>query len=127
MAQVDSLIVYLETLINYFPNITPELESFLSALLRWVRSSKNFNYNFQPITSSSYRTKITALDEQFSPFADTRSEWSEGGCAGSSPEKRGYPCSLWSLFHALMASAVDKVSHFSFLDMYPVNIGVVVY
>ena len=46
----------------------------------------------------------------YQPWADTPVQWRRGGCAGSSPERRGYPCSLWTLFHTLLASSLDKVT-----------------
>ncbi len=31
-----------------------------------------------------------------------------GGCRGSSPGGRGYPCAMWQLFHVLAANAPES-------------------
>lgn len=38
-------------------------------------------------------------------FLPNKIEWIH--CQGSDPKYRGYPCSLWSLFHVLTVSQVE--------------------
>ena len=40
-----------------------------------------------------YKKKVEELLELHRPFSKTPMEWQ--GCKGSSPQYRGYPCSLW--------------------------------
>ena len=40
------------------------------------------------------------------PFLVTPEDWVN--CKGSQPQFRGYPCSLWQLFHSLMVNAATK-------------------
>ena len=39
----------------------------------------------------------------YRPFEATPDDWQ--ACKGSEPHLRGYPCSLWTLFHTLLANA----------------------
>jgi thiol oxidase len=50
--------------------------------------------------------ELNELSEFYSPFAATPSDWE--GCAGSQSHYRGYPCSLWTLFHTLIEGAADN-------------------
>merc|ERR1719192_2182645 len=65
---------------------------------------------FKALTMSAYKSKVEELTAVHQPWAETPVQWRRGGCAGSSPERRGYPCSLWTLFHTLLASSLDKVT-----------------
>ena len=102
--KMKALTSYLDALLNFFPHLKPEMKQFLLSLLEWSLSMSNV----RPVTSSEYKAKLEELSAQHQPFLDTAKHWSEGGCAGSVPEKRGYPCSLWSLFHSLMASSQTR-------------------
>lgn len=42
----------------------------------------------------------------YQPFKATPDDYV--GCAGSEPHYRGYPCSLWQLFHSMMVNAAIK-------------------
>ena len=48
---------------------------------------------YTSIPHTLYKRKVEELVELHQPFLATPSEWT--GCAGSSPQFRGYPCSLW--------------------------------
>jgi len=102
-AKVEALKNYLLSLLNFLPNTSKELQSFLLGLMEWLQSMQ-----FKTVTPAAYKAKIQELSDLHEPFSSTPEDWSQGGCAGSSPEKRGYPCSLWTLFHALMANSIDK-------------------
>ena len=81
-SKMKALAQYIETLLNFFPHIKPELKSFLLSLLEW---SLSIRY----IKTSDYKLKLEELSAQYEPFKDTPLSWAEGGCAGSVPEKRG--------------------------------------
>ena len=42
----------------------------------------------------------------YKPFEGTPKDWK--ACQGSNPKYRGYPCSLWTLFHTLTVNAAIK-------------------
>ena len=50
--------------------------------------------------------QVNELMALHQPFKATPEEWE--GCKGSKPILRGYPCSVWQLFHAMMVNAVIK-------------------
>ena len=102
--KLQTLYHYLETVINFFPNMRPEMKSFLVSLREWPVVMR-----LKSVTNTHYKAKVEELLSHHHPFAGTPSAWAESGCAGSSPQFRGYPCSLWTLFHTLMASAYNKV------------------
>ena len=103
-----ALVDFVETLVNYFPNKTENLKNFLISLLEWLRSNR-----YQTLSQKIYKAKVKELSELFRPWDQVSDSWASGGCAGSSLEKRGYPCALWTLFHSLMASSYDKVTRCS--------------
>ena len=100
-----ALLDFVETLVNYFPNKTENLKRFLISLLEWLRTNR-----YQTLSQKIYKAKVEELSDLFRPWDQVSDSWASGGCAGSSPEKRGYPCALWTLFHSLMASSYDKVT-----------------
>ena len=102
--KLQTLYQYLETLINFFPNMRPELKNFLISLREWPVMMR-----LKSLTNTHYKAKVEELLLFHRPFAGTPSDWADAGCAGSSPQFRGYPCSLWTLFHTLMSSATSKV------------------
>jgi len=102
--KLQTLYQFIETLISFFPNIRPEMKSFLVSLREWPRMMR-----LQSVQNSQYKAKVEELQTFHQPFAGTPTAWAETGCAGSSAQYRGYPCSVWTLFHALMASAANKV------------------
>lgn len=50
--------------------------------------------------------QVKELMAIYGPFEDTPEEFV--GCLGSEPQYRGYPCSLWQLFHSMMVNAAIK-------------------
>ena len=105
-AKFKALVDFVETLVNFFPNKTENLNNFLLSLLDWLRSNR-----YQSLSPQIYKAKVEELSELWQPWGAAPDTWASGGCAGSSPEKRGYPCALWTLFHSLMAASYDKVRH----------------
>ena len=107
-AKFKALVDFVETLVNFFPNKTENLNNFLLSLLDWLRSNR-----YQSLSPQIYKAKVEELSDLWQPWGPASDTWASGGCAGSSPEKRGYPCALWTLFHSLMAASFDKVRHIS--------------
>ena len=103
-SKFKALVDFVETLVNFFPNKTEEMNRFLNSLLEWLKSNR-----YQTLTQKTYKAKVEELSDKFQVWDSVSDSWASGGCVGSSPEKRGYPCALWTLFHALMASSLDKV------------------
>ena len=103
-SKFKALVDFVETLVNFFPNKTEEMNKFLNSLLEWLKSNR-----YQTLTQKTYKAKVEELSDKFQVWDSVSDSWASGGCAGSSPEKRGYPCALWTLFHSLMASSLDKV------------------
>ena len=102
-AKFKAVVDFVETLVNFFPNKTENLNKFLVSLLEWLRSNR-----YQSLSQNIYKAKVEELSDLFQPWGPASDSWASGGCAGSSPEKRGYPCALWTLFHSLMAASHDK-------------------
>ena len=71
---------------------------FLISLREWPLQMR-----LSTVTNTVYKSKVKELSDYYSPFEATPEEWE--GCAGSEPHFRGYPCSLWSLFHTLSVAS----------------------
>ena len=99
--KLQTLIYYIETILSYFPNMKTPMRNFLISLREWPVQMR-----FASVSHADYKEKVNELSEFYSPFAATPSEWE--GCAGSQSHYRGYPCSLWTLFHTLIVGATDK-------------------
>ncbi|KFM57742.1 Sulfhydryl oxidase 1, partial [Stegodyphus mimosarum] len=86
---------YLSVLKDHFPG-SPHVIGFLSELHKWV-SAKTDN-----ITGEEF---VHAMDDLKGSeiYLPKMHEWV--GCKGSEPRYRGYPCSLWTLFHTLTIQA----------------------
>ena len=50
--------------------------------------------------------QVDELIAIYQPFKATPADYE--GCRGATPIYRGYPCSLWQLFHTLMVNAAIK-------------------
>ncbi|GFY71028.1 sulfhydryl oxidase 1 [Trichonephila inaurata madagascariensis] len=89
---------FLSVLKTYFPGTTPVM-NFLARFYDWV-----INKN----SSISGEEFVQAMEEvqDKTAFLPTIRSWV--GCKGSEPKYRGYPCSLWTLFHTLTVQADKK-------------------
>ena len=97
--KLQALIKYLDVLIKYFP-FGIEGQEFLVRLKNKVLSSGSSIEgetvaNFIKAEESGNH-KIFSSPDQFL------------ACEGSKQQYRGYPCSLWKMFHFLTISAADK-------------------
>jgi len=82
---------YVAVLIKYFPFGQQGLK-FLTELKKKALDNK------EVVSGKDVRQAFIKLEDEFKPFLPHQG-WV--GCRGSSPEYRGYPCSLWTLFHTL--------------------------
>ena len=48
----DALVLYIDSLLHYFPNQSPEMESFLKALIQWLRQ-----WQYQVLTPEMFKAK----------------------------------------------------------------------
>ena len=104
---------FVKVLLNYLPGIRDPVRKFLVSLRDWP-VGKNFDsiklclffkililikialqvqMGYSSLPHTLYKKKVEELLELHRPFSKTPMEWQ--GCKGSSPQYRGYPCSLW--------------------------------
>ncbi|XP_059080391.1 sulfhydryl oxidase 2-like isoform X2 [Tigriopus californicus] len=94
---------FLDVIIRYLP-LRAEVKLFLTQLRDWPSQLQ-----LKSISNDVYKDKVLELKRLFRPFQGTPDEWA--GCRGSSPKYRGYPCSLWTLFHTLTVNAALRDQH----------------
>jgi len=99
--KLKALVYYIEVLLNYLPVIREPIRKFLVSLRDWP-----VQMGYSSLPHSLYKRKVEELVELHQPFSRTPAGWE--GCRGSSPQYRGYPCGLWTLFHTLTVSAATK-------------------
>ncbi|XP_052821539.1 sulfhydryl oxidase 1 [Octopus bimaculoides] len=95
---LKSLQNFIEVLSKYFPSET-SVSIYLSKVNSWLST---IQYS---ITGKSWLEKIDSLQAE-DAFLPKKIIWI--GCRGSRPQYRGYPCSLWTIFHALTVNAYLK-------------------
>jgi len=99
--KLQTLVYFIETLLNYLPNMRPPMRRFLISLREWPVQMR-----YAAVSHTDYKYKVNELSQFYQPFAATPPEWE--GCAGSQDQFRGYPCSLWTLFHTLTVNSAQK-------------------
>ncbi|XP_015109572.1 sulfhydryl oxidase 1 [Diachasma alloeum] len=95
--QLEALKAYLKVLSRYFPLRRGNSE-FLTKLYNVVSDRPS-------ITGENFKGLVTLHQQEMSPVFTENREWI--GCSGSSPQFRGYPCGLWTLFHTLTVSHAE--------------------
>ncbi|XP_035234841.1 sulfhydryl oxidase 2 [Anguilla anguilla] len=79
----------------------PSVVKLLETLLEWLVSLPLERIPYNAILDLvNNKMRISGL------FLSDRLQWV--GCQGSLPELRGYPCSLWTLFHTLTVQAAQR-------------------
>ena len=80
-----------------------------NALIKFI-DSKNINGKRADITHSSWGATLESAFKAFSHNKEA-SVWEPKfvGCLGSEITYRGYPCSLWTLFHTLQVRATERI------------------
>lgn len=96
--KLSALVFYLEALLAYLPGLREPTRKFLISLRDWP-----VQMGYTSITHTAYKNKVEELSALHHPWGGTPEAWT--GCAGTNSQYRGYPCSLWTLFHTLTVSA----------------------
>jgi len=99
--KLQTLVYFIETLLNNLPNLRPPMQQFLISLREWPVQMR-----YTAVSHIDYKNKVDQLSKFYQPFAATPSDWE--GCVGSQEQFRGYPCSLWTLFHTLIVNGAEK-------------------
>ncbi|XP_035707657.1 sulfhydryl oxidase 2 isoform X2 [Folsomia candida] len=105
--KLQALKNYVHTLAEFFPADRRETLLFLLKLSTWLAP-------MEQIDDTTYMDKLTELEVELHPWDIDFKTWSN--CKGSIQGRRGYPCSMWSLFHTLAAVAFQKNQQFPVLD-----------
>jgi len=94
--QLNALKNYLTILELHFPFQTDKMLTFIKYLNQWLAKKK-------PNNDVDMEDMVTTMKiyEEYYHFPEMK-KWK--GCAGSESKYRGYPCSLWTLFHILTVS-----------------------
>lgn len=98
--QLNAFKNFLRIVEAYFPFVDDKASVFIKHLNRWISSKNHY------VTADEIISEMTQFEEDYSlpemkPYK---------GCAGSSPRYRGYPCSLWTMFHTLTVAEYLKRS-----------------
>lgn len=89
---------YMEVLYKYYPG-SERLKSFLGIVTRWLERIDGI------VDGELYVNTIEGLQTNES-YVSSDLKW--GACAGTKPQFRGYPCSLWMTFHAVTVAAYER-------------------
>ena len=93
---------FLKVIDAYFP--FPEEDSkasgFIQLLTKWSLTKDHY------LSTDDLTAEMAQIEDDF--YLPDMKPYK--GCAGSSPRFRGYPCSLWTLFHALTVHEYQKQS-----------------
>lgn len=92
-----ALNAYIDILIKYFPFRDDKGRMFLNELKKCITKT------LRPV---QFQEAVRNLTKYYKPF--TRSKSSYVGCVSRLPGLRGYPCSIWILFHFLTVTAESK-------------------
>ncbi|CAF0737484.1 unnamed protein product [Brachionus calyciflorus] len=96
--KLASLKIWIKTLAKYFPG-RKEVKEYLKNL-----DTKLNSLQTDEITGTQWKQMTNDAQTSDSFLAD-KSEWMN--CKGSKPNFRGFPCSLWTLFHTLTVSQIE--------------------
>ncbi|XP_067156709.1 sulfhydryl oxidase 1 [Apteryx mantelli] len=99
-AALSALKCYVALLAKYFPG-RPFVQTYLQSLDGWLR-----NWTEPELPRNAWKEAVKNKGDAPHPaMLPTNVTWV--GCQGSEPHFRGYPCSLWTLFHLLTAQALQ--------------------
>ncbi|XP_043376698.1 sulfhydryl oxidase 1 [Chelonia mydas] len=96
--RVRALKDFVAVLAKYFPG-RPFVQNFLRSVDRWLRNMRESRIPY----SALERVLTNRKEGQAPEVLSNNITWV--GCQGSKPHFRGYPCSLWTLFHLLTVQA----------------------
>uniref|UniRef100_H3A722 Sulfhydryl oxidase n=1 Tax=Latimeria chalumnae TaxID=7897 RepID=H3A722_LATCH len=92
---------FVSVLAKYFPG-RPTVKNLLRSMDSWLGS-----YRVSELSYSTFQDVVNNKLEVPSAVLADSVNWV--GCQGSKPQFRGYPCSLWTLFHVLTVQAAWKL------------------
>nr|KAG5712528.1 hypothetical protein BaRGS_011502 [Batillaria attramentaria] len=95
--KLDALRNFITVLAKYFPG-RKEVTHFLWKLVSNLEELESV------LTGETWMELIDASQSK-EAFLPERVKWT--GCQGSQPRYRGYPCSMWTLFHTLTVAAYE--------------------
>lgn len=98
--QLSALKNFLDVVDAYFPSTDVKPHNFVKVFKRWVETRNS------SITANDLENGLNGVEKNFT--LPEMQAWK--GCAGSEPRYRGYPCSLWTLFHVLTVNEYLKES-----------------
>ena len=81
-----------------FAPVRDRIKQFLVSLREWPVQKQ-----LRTLSGEAFAEKAAELARHFRPFEGTPDDWA--ACRGSEPHLRGFPCSLWTLFHTMMTNA----------------------
>ncbi|XP_030640958.1 sulfhydryl oxidase 1 [Chanos chanos] len=93
---------YMSVLAKYFPG-RPVVRGLLKTLDIWLQSQHGSEIKY-----SAFRDILDRTVENTDAVLPDVLRWV--GCQGSQPHLRGYPCSVWTLFHVLTVQAKNTAS-----------------
>lgn len=99
---LDALKGWVEVLVQCFP-AEKKMMSFLRNLDMWIQE----NSGEGKLVSADY-IKFVEHNHKSTAYLPQHIEWR--GCKGSEPKFRGFPCSLWTLFHTMTVDCSSKYS-----------------
>ncbi|KAK4314016.1 hypothetical protein Pmani_014679 [Petrolisthes manimaculis] len=94
---LTALLDFLDVLVRYLP-ARPPVHNFLSKLHTFVLNSGD------TLDGQAFEDTVISLQNKEGSVLPSHQPWI--GCQGSEPKYRGYPCGLWTTFHALTVNAV---------------------
>ena len=89
--------IFIIFFLKYFPG-KKEVKNYLNNL-----DSKLNSFDKNELDSTEWEQMTNEYKSD--SFLTNNTEWTH--CKGSDPNYRGYPCSLWTLFHTLTLSQID--------------------
>ncbi|XP_071984876.1 sulfhydryl oxidase 1 isoform X2 [Engystomops pustulosus] len=97
--RLKALTMYLSVLKKYFP-ARPYLRTLLNSLHSWLYRQRG-----KIVTYTDFADVLNNKDQKQKAVLtpNVNFVW----CQGSKPEFRGYPCSVWTLFHMLTVRAAE--------------------
>lgn len=97
-SQLSAFKNFLRVVQAYFPFADDKASGFIKLLNRWASSKNHY------VTADEIISEMSQFEEDYS-LPEMKAY---KGCAGSTPRYRGYPCSLWTMFHTLTVAEYLK-------------------
>jgi thiol oxidase len=99
--QMNALINFMDLLRTYFPG-KPQIRQLLIRVSSWLRERGEGG----SLSGDEWVKYIQKVNSELGDPLPSTMTWV--ACQGSSPEFRGYPCSLWTIFHLLTVQAYNR-------------------